>query len=112
MRGIDSTTGKPLSSQSHLLQSIRDILTTPIGSRVMRRDYGSRLFELVDQPMSRGLAVDFIAATADALTKWEPRMKVRKVNLKELDSDGRFVFDLEAVLTINGQLIRLEGIKL
>uniref|UniRef100_UPI0026076D20 ATPase domain-containing protein n=1 Tax=uncultured Sphingobium sp. TaxID=316087 RepID=UPI0026076D20 len=29
---------------------VRDILTTPIGSRLMRRDYGSLIPELIDQP--------------------------------------------------------------
>ncbi len=29
--------------------SIRDILSTPIGSRVMLPEYGSRLFELIDR---------------------------------------------------------------
>ena len=47
MTGMDRETGKSLSGIEHLRQSIRDILTTPIGSRVMRRDYGSRLFELL-----------------------------------------------------------------
>lgn len=39
MNGISATTGRPLSGIDHLRQSIRDILTTPIGSRVMRRLY-------------------------------------------------------------------------
>lgn len=30
-------------------ESIRDILITPLGSRVMLPEYGSKLFELVDR---------------------------------------------------------------
>jgi hypothetical protein len=48
MKERDKETRKALEGIDHLKQSIIDILTTPIGSRVMRRDYGSRLFELVD----------------------------------------------------------------
>jgi len=47
MNGIHAVTGRSLAGLGHLNQSIRDILTTPIGSRVMRRQYGSRLFDLM-----------------------------------------------------------------
>lgn len=43
MLGTDANTGKALEGMAHLRQSIRDILGTPLGSRVMRRDYGSEL---------------------------------------------------------------------
>ena len=54
MNGINAHTGQALSGIDHLRQSIRDILTTRIGTRVMRRDYGSRLPTLVDNPMTQG----------------------------------------------------------
>ena len=43
-------TGEGISGTAHLRQSVFDILQTPTGSRVMRRDYGSTLFTLIDQP--------------------------------------------------------------
>jgi phage baseplate assembly protein W len=79
MRGTDAKTGKTLSGVAHLRQSIRDILTTPLGSRVMRRDYGSRLFDLVDNPLNDQTLVEIFAATAEALMRWEPRLKVLRV---------------------------------
>ena len=47
MIGMARTSGAILTGDAHLAQSVADILTTPIGSRVMRREYGSLLFELV-----------------------------------------------------------------
>jgi len=38
MTGIDASTGKALGGIAHVRQSVRDILTTPLGTRVMRRD--------------------------------------------------------------------------
>ncbi|GDD08501.1 phage baseplate assembly protein [Escherichia coli] len=35
MLGMDRNTGKPLSGVDHICQSIVDILTTPLGTRVM-----------------------------------------------------------------------------
>lgn len=50
MNGVNNRTGKRLSGADHLRQSVSDILTTPVGSRVLVRDYGSDLFSLVDNP--------------------------------------------------------------
>ena len=69
MLGINAQTGQPLAGIDHLRQSIRDILTTRIGTRVMRRDYGSRLPALVDNPMTPRLAMDLYSATAEALAR-------------------------------------------
>jgi hypothetical protein len=56
MNGMDATTGKALSGIAHLAQRIGDILGTPIGTRVMRRDYGSLWRELIDQPTNAATA--------------------------------------------------------
>jgi phage baseplate assembly protein W len=64
-------TGKELEGLEHLKQSIIDILTSPIGSRIMHRDYGSKLFELVDKPVNMDFTLEIYAATAEALEKWE-----------------------------------------
>ncbi|HQT03407.1 MAG: GPW/gp25 family protein [Gammaproteobacteria bacterium] len=81
MKGLSNTTGQSLSGVAHLQQSIQDVLTTRIGSRVMRRDYGSRLPNLLDSPLTPGLASELYAATADALLKWEPRFQLSKVTI-------------------------------
>jgi len=79
MNGMDRATGKPLSGDDHLRQSIGDILTTPLGSRVMRRDYGSLLFELVDRPLNAATRLLCVVAVAQALALWEPRISVNQV---------------------------------
>lgn len=77
--GMNRHTGNSLSGTEHIRQSIIDILTTPIGTRVMRRDYGSRLFQLLDAPIAQGTLVEIYAATAEALAKWEPRIQLNRV---------------------------------
>lgn len=76
MRGMSVTTGKAIEGEEHLRQSIADILTTPIGSRVGRRDYGSLFFQLLDQPMNGLGRVRLFAAAALALSRWEPRLRI------------------------------------
>ncbi|MBW8824689.1 MAG: baseplate assembly protein [Phage 64_12] len=99
MRGMDATTGKPIEGEAHLVQSMSDILTTPIGSRVMRRDYGSRLLELVDAPFNAATRLQLYSAVATALLRWEPRISLTRVEISVGDRRGAFVIDLEAART-------------
>lgn len=109
MRGMNASTGKELEGIEHLKQSIIDILTTPIGSRIMRRNYGSRLFELVDKPINRDFTLEIYAATAEALEKWETRFKLEKVKITEV-KEGRVTLDLEGVYLSEGKFININEV--
>lgn len=109
MDGINATTGKRLGGLQHLRQSISDILRTPIGSRVMRREYGSRLFQLIDAPMNRSTLLDLYAATGEALDRWEPRFRLESVQAVSA-SPGRIELDLTGEYLPDGQTITLDGI--
>lgn len=109
MDGTNATTGKPLGGLDHLRQSISDILGTPLGSRVMRRDYGSRLFRLVDAPSNRETITDIYAATAEALRNWEPRIKVTKVEIDSLVA-GSISLTVYGNYLPDGQPITIDGI--
>ncbi len=89
MAGMNATTGSPISGNAHLAQSIADILSTPLGSRVMRRDYGSLLFDLLDQPINGSLPMLLRAATAIALRRWEPRLRLTRVTIDGEPAAGR-----------------------
>jgi phage baseplate assembly protein W len=67
------------SDEEKVAQSIVVILSTPIGQRVMRPTFGSRLHELVFAPANPetfGLAEMYVQ---DALTFWEPRIQLLEV---------------------------------
>jgi len=81
MIGMDRRTGQPLSGVAHLRQSIEDILTTPLGSRRMRPDYGSQLRRYVDLPVNEGWKSAVQAEVARALGRWEPRLKLDRVKV-------------------------------
>lgn len=98
MNGMDATTGRPLRGEAHLRQSVADILSTPIGSRVARRDYGSLLPELLDQPMNALGRMRLVAATALALARWERRLRVTAVAV-EPRADGRVSLTIDATRT-------------
>ena len=79
---------------AHLRQSIVDILTTPLGTRLERRTYGSLLPELIDHPDHGATRVRIYAAVASALMKWEPRLHLSRVQLASGPAAGRATLDL------------------
>lgn len=91
---MNATTGRRISRREHISQSITDILTTPIGSRVMRRDYGSNIPDLVDQPMTTENILRLQSATVSAIEEFEPRTRISRVTLQTATS-GRAVLCIE-----------------
>lgn len=81
MSGMNRHTGRQIEGAEHLAQSIHDILTTPKGSLVMLRDYGSDLPDIIDQPITGETMIDVYQATAEALAQWEPRHKLARVQI-------------------------------
>lgn len=81
MSGMDRRTGRRIDGAAHLAQSIHDILTTLKGTRVMRRDYGSDLPGVIDQPLNGETLIDAYQATAEALDLWEPRIELARIRL-------------------------------
>lgn len=112
MLGMNRLTGKPLTGREHVVQSIMDILTTAVGSRVMLRDYGSRVPDLVDRPANELLEVELQAETAGALERWEPRFKLSTVWIEGRNPLGRVTIGIEGTLVSDGSVMRIEGIVL
>lgn len=72
-----------------LEQSIRIILETPVGQRMMRPTFGSRLHELVFQPNDLQTAATAVRYVEEALAMWEPRIQVVDVQvMPEQMSEG------------------------
>lgn len=80
-QGMSKITGELLPTDDHLRQSIYDILTTPIGSRLIRREYGSLLPFLIDEPVNPATKLKIMSAIATSIIKYEPRVKVSQVTL-------------------------------
>jgi len=83
MKGMNATTGQALEDDAWLGQAIADVLLTPIGTRVMRRDYGSLLPALLDQPLNPATLLQIYAATAGALGRWLPELKLTRCLLEK-----------------------------
>ena len=93
-------TGRAIDLPEHIAQSVADIVTTPLGSRVMRRDYGCLLPLLIDQPDNPATQIRITAAVAGALLRWEPRVRLMRLGLaRDAERPGH------AELQLRGQIV-------
>jgi len=92
---IDRHTGRAIDEDAHIRQSIADILFTPVGSRVMRRTYGSMLPDLIDHPGNQANRLRLQAAAYMAILRWEPRVALTSVGFSQ-EMDGTATIDLTA----------------
>ncbi|MCG8708834.1 hypothetical protein JHU04_002060 [Brenneria sp. 4F2] len=95
--GMHRDNGQTHSDLEHIRQSVRDILITPVGSRVMRRDYGSLLSALIDQPQNPAVKLQVMAACYMALLRWEPRITLTDINLDSA-FNGTLTVDITGAL--------------
>lgn len=108
---MNIVTGKNISEINHLKQSISNILSTPIGSRVMRRDYGSSLFNKIDRPISGELIAEIYLDIVESLFIWEPRFELDQVSVHNVNK-GKIAIDLVGSFLKDGKKIILENIQI
>ena len=111
MPGMDAATGRPLDGIPHVRQSVRDILTTRLGTRLGRRTYGSELMALADRPQSQATLMDIYAATAAAVAAWEPRLRLESVRATA-STGGQLVLELVGTYLPTGEDVVLSGIDI
>jgi phage baseplate assembly protein W len=97
MTGMSRTSGAAIDGPDSFRESVADILGTAIGTRVARRDYGSLLPDLIDQPLTAANILRIFAASALALARWEDRIRPRRFSLTAGDRPGA------ATLIIDGE---------
>lgn len=102
--GTNARTGAPLSDWEHVQQSIGRVLTTPIGSVVMWRDYGSDLHDLIDAKMIQRNVLALYVAAAVAIDRWEPRFRLSRAGVSRLTPQGEVGLDLYGTYYPRGHL--------
>jgi phage baseplate assembly protein W len=110
MAGMSRITGAAVGGFDHLRQSIQDILSTPVGTRVHRRDYGSDLPRLVDRPMNATLASDMVAAAAVTRSTVMRSSFNRGSHRSSAEAAGQIELSLSGYYLLNGQKVEMEGL--
>ncbi len=80
---IDGTGGVgQVEGPEKIRDNVVQILLTALGERAMRRDYGTGLRHLLQEPMSDALFSVVQHQVAKALARWEPRVEVADVQIR------------------------------
>lgn len=107
--GMDPDTGLTLTGLDHIRMSIRKILTTPVGSCVERREFGSLLPDMVDQPLNDVGILQAVAASAQAITKWETRIALKTLKLnQDADAPTTLTIEMDAAVVDSGDTVSLQ----
>lgn len=78
--GVDARGGIALSEGGEELDaSIRMILSTAPGERIMRPDFGCAIWELLFAPVNANSLGLMREAVREAVTRWEPRVELEDV---------------------------------
>ncbi|ODN55786.1 baseplate assembly protein [Acinetobacter sp. 51m] len=98
--------GSELTEIEHIWQSLEDIATTPIGSRVMRREYGTLLANLMDQPISEALYLKIYSTLYTAYVRWEDRIEISQIQVADLKK-GQLILDIVGFLKTSGNEVNM-----
>lgn len=79
MAGIDRRTGAVIDNLSSAYQGVEVVLTTRLASRVMRREFGAAVIELLGRNITPSLFATWMQLVATAIDLWEPRFAVRRI---------------------------------
>lgn len=104
---MNRETGGAIDDHAHIVQSVTDILTTRPGTRVMRREYGSLVPELLDLPFNDVTRLRVYAASVMALMRWESRISLSRVRFLGASLQGKVVLDLEGTVVDTNESLSL-----
>ena len=96
---IDSATGGVAiqdDESEKLKENIIHILLTGVGERVMRRDYGGGVRQLVHDPNNEALRAIVQHQIARTIGRWEPRIVLQSVTVTQ--QEGTLIADLQYLL--------------
>lgn len=97
-----------VSDNEDIRQSIRLILDTEPGERVMRPDFGAGLRGLVFEPINVSLVSLVQHRVEQALNQWEPRINVQSVTVSADEAaSGRLKVEVDYVVRATNSFYNL-----
>ena len=76
---MNCNNGKAMYLEQHVYQCVRKIIFTLIGTRLCRREFGSVIPRLIDEPISTSTLMLIRAGVFLAVKRWEKRLTISSV---------------------------------
>lgn len=112
MKTGTSRTGKSISGLAYLRQRIKDVLETPKGALVGRRDFGSEIHLLQDKNLDQNFYMLAYVKLSEAINNPVNGLEDFKLESIEIDviNDRQYELTLSGQLLNNGEPITLDNI--
>ena len=81
--------------EEDIKESLHILLSTTLGERVMRSDYGCNLRDYVFDPVNRGMEAYIKKLVEDAIIYYEPRITLNKLDVQFNDNEGMMIITIE-----------------
>lgn len=89
--GVNSHGGIAMASGTEELENAMQlILLTALGERVMRPEFGCRIWDFVFHPLTPNTIGEMKHAVEEALQRWEPRVVIEQVDVGPRPDNGAF----------------------
>jgi phage baseplate assembly protein W len=111
-QGTDRVTGKTLTGTPYLRQRLADVINTPLGSVVGARDFGSRIFEMVDHNVDRRFYMNVYVRLAESINNPANGLEDFKLSEMTVESLGNNQLEFKIIgnALIDGKPIEFQGI--
>ena len=84
-----------VASKGHCSGGVETHLLTAPGERLMRPNFGCRIWELMFEPINANTLGLMAVAVREALGQWEPRVDVENVVVEPVDdADGKVLINI------------------
>ncbi|XOV67691.1 MAG: GPW/gp25 family protein [Fluviicola sp.] len=93
------------SEEQDIHESIEILLSTRVGERIMKPEYGCNLDELIFNPIDRNLITYVKRLVESAIILYEPRVKLERVVINtQRQSEGVIIIELDYLIkTVNSR---------
>ncbi|MCB2182646.1 MAG: GPW/gp25 family protein [Desulfobulbaceae bacterium] len=87
-----------VSDEEDIRQSLEILLTTSVGERFLRPEYGCDLRRYLFEPLDEGLVAYIRDLVGNAILYHEPRIKLTDLSLTTQADEGTLLIDVEYVI--------------
>lgn len=109
--GTNRDTGAAIGGIPYLRQRLYDVINTPLGSLVGRRDFGSRFYELVDRNVDARFHMEAYIRLSDAINNPANGLEDFRLSEMVVEREGPAHFSITIVgSTSEVETVEMDGI--
>lgn len=95
------------SGPERIQDAIWIILSTSLGERLMLPDFGAGVSDYIFQDNSDVIRTRLQTAINEALVKWEPRIELQNVNVRQGDEPSQVLVSIDYLIRTTNELFNL-----